>query len=170
MKKFLVGILCICCLLLVGCGNKESAEKDLGSVEKTTVEVLVKFFNDEINENSGLTPINDDKPKVEDGLYRYELEDGIYVTVTPETQEAKDQDIVKSMQICFSKSDETVAAAYARLLVVANNKDITSEEADNLVTEAKDSKDEAINNGKGISVKYAENDDHLEYQVIRNTK
>ena len=46
MKKFLIGILSICCLFLVGCGKTENEEEKLGNVEKTTVEVLVKFFND----------------------------------------------------------------------------------------------------------------------------
>ena len=171
MKKFFIGILGICSLFLVGCGKTETEEKDFGNVEKTTVEVLVKFFNDEINENSGLSPINNDTPKVEDGVYRYELEEeGVYLTVTPEKQEAKDKDIVKSMQICFSEADDNVAAAYAKLLVVANNPEITSEEANDLVIEAKDKKDESVNNGKGISIKYVEDKDHFEYQVIRNNK
>ncbi len=172
MKKFLIGILSICCLFLVGCGKTETEEeKNLGSVEKTTVEVLVKFFNDEINENSGLAPINDDTPELEEGVYRYDLEEeGVYLTVTPEKQEVKDKDIVESMQICFSKADDNVAEAYAKLLVVANNPEITSEEANDLVIEAKDKKNESINNGKGISVKYVENNDHYEYQVIRNNK
>lgn len=171
MKKFGIGILCICCLLLVGCGKTDTEDKNLGNVEKTTVEVLMKYFNDTINEDSGLAPINNDTPKIENGVYRYELEEeGVYVTVTPEKQEAKDKDIVKSMQICFSEENEKVATAYAKLLVVANNNEITAEEADSLVTESKQSKDEVKNNGKGISVKYVQNKDHYEYQVIRNNK
>ena len=150
--------------------TEENSLNNLGNVDKTTVEVLVTFFYDEINENSGLAPINDDTSKVENGNYRYELEEGIYFTVTPEKQEAKDKDIVKSIQICFSEADEIVATAYAKLLVVANNKEITSDEANDLVTKAKESKDEAQNNGKGISIKYVQNGDHYEYQVVRNNK
>lgn len=97
MKKLGIGILCICAFLLVGCGNAKTEEKNLGIVEKATIEVLIKLFNDNINDNSGLAFIDIDNPKVENGNYRYESEEGVYVTVTPEKQEAKDKDIVKSM-------------------------------------------------------------------------
>ena len=174
MKKFLVSTLALCCFLFSGCDKQqeENTEKNLGSVVNTTVEVLVSFFNDEINENSGLSPLASDTPKMENDNYRYELEDSVYLTVTTkEKPSAKDIDFVKSMQICFSEDDDNVAAAYAKLLVLANNNNITSEEADKLVTEAKKlSNGESSNNGKGISVKYTKVDNHYEYQVIRNNK
>ena len=174
MKKFLVCLLSLCCFLFAGCGKQEEqVEKNLGSVVKTTVEILVSFFNDEIHENSGLSPLTNDTPTMENENYRYELkEEGIYFTVTPiDKPSSKEKDFVKSMQICFSEADDPVAAAYAKLLVVANNNEITREEADNLVTEAKNlTNGESSNNGKGISVKYVKTEDHYEYQVIRNNK
>lgn len=186
MKKFLIAILGISCCLLVGCGKQEENEnkdkgdvqnqtqtetqKELGSVDQMSVEVLASLFNDEINENSGLGALESDTPTTENGTYRYELEDGIYLTVTPVNNlSSKDKDIVQSMQICFGKDlkNDQRPATYARLLVVANNNEITNTEAETLVS---DSLKDTANNGKGISVKYVEKNDHFEYQILRNNK
>lgn len=58
---------------------------------------------------------------------------------------------------------------YMEYLIKANNPDITAEEVDSLITEAKNSasSDKTVNNGKGIDVGYVDNEDNYQYQVIR---
>ena len=78
------------------------------------------------------------------------------------------------MRIYFTDKtlEDPQVPAYTRLLIMANNKEITNEEADKLVNEAKEKADSNLtsNNGKGISVGYAASTNHYEYQVIRNYK
>lgn len=59
--------------------------------------------------------------------------------------------------------------AFYKLLIKANNEEITDSEIDELLKEAKEKSfaKEIANNGKGISVGISNANDHYEYQVIR---
>lgn len=58
---------------------------------------------------------------------------------------------------------------YLEHLIIANNPDITSTEASELVSGAIDSASAGttINNGKGIDIGYVEDGETYQYQVIR---
>lgn len=181
MKKIILSLLVILCTFsIIGCG-KTSKDKDqeptskIGYVEKQTVESLVDEFNTVIQDNSGLGLINKETLTVSEGRYWYTLDEGIYLVVIPlnEQKDAK-EDIVASMRIYFTETakEDPQVPAYTRLLVMANNKEITNDEADKLVSESLEKAKDNLtsNNGKGISVGYATSNDHYEYQVIRNYK
>ena len=85
--------------------------------------------------------------------------------------ENKEKDILDMSAIYMDndKYDETTAIKYTKLLIKANNEEITDSEIDELLKEAKEksSTKETANNGKGISVGISNANDHYEYQVIR---
>lgn len=59
--------------------------------------------------------------------------------------------------------------SYTKYLTKANSNEITDNEIDILLKDAKDiaSSGETSNNGKGISIGYIEKDDSYQYQVLR---
>ena len=83
----------------------------------------------------------------------------------------KEKDILDMGAIYMDndKYDETTAIKYTKLLIKANNEEITDSEIDELLKEAKEksSSKKTANNGKGISVGISNANDHYEYQVIR---
>ena len=85
--------------------------------------------------------------------------------------ENKEKDILNMSAIYMDndKYDETTAIKYTKLLIKANNEEITDSEIDELLKEAKEKSfaKEIANNGKGISVGISNANDHYEYQVIR---
>ncbi len=187
MKKIIIYLLTLACLLsLEGCTlNKDETKKDnnetkeetkkeenLGYVEKNTIEVLVHTYNDVIVDNSGLGPASEESLSIHDGKYYYTFEEDLYLIVTPVGKQNKiDEDIVDQMSISFIESSDGTniqADAYARLLIEANNGEITADEQDTLIADAVAGKD--ANNGKGITVKKVKYNDHSEYQIIRNYK
>ena len=151
--------------------NTQNTTTNNGYVEKETMELLFRYFNEEIEENSGLGTLYDQQFTVKEGKYWYNITDGIYLVVNPIENHNSSQDTVASMSIYCEKDykNDPQVPAYARLLIVANNKEIKYEEAQSLMDEAVKlaSQNLASNNGKGISVKYLEKDESLEYQVIR---
>ncbi len=151
--------------------TSQNTDANNGYVHKETMEILFRDFNLQIEENSGLGTIFNEEFTVKEGKYWYKITDGIYLIVNPIENHNSNQDIVSSMSIYCEKDykDDPQVPAYARLLIVANNKEIKSEEAQTLMDEAVKlaSQNLASNNGKGISVKYLEKDGKLEYQVIR---
>ncbi len=154
--------------------DEQETEEKYGYVDKETMEVLFREFNVEIEENSGLGTIFDEEYTVKEGKYWYKITDGIYLVVNPVENNNSKQDVVASMSIYVEKDykDDPQALAYTRLLIVANNEDIKYEEAQNLIDESLNlaSKNLASNNGKGISVRYLEEDGNIEYQITRHYK
>ena len=156
---FLVGVVG---LLVVGCGNDKL---DLGYVDEENVDILLRDFNNEIANNSGFGFTSSER-NIVDGDYHYEITEGISLVVV-----SKENDIVSEMIIYVDKEyiDDPQVLAYTRLLIAANNQNITWDEAQNLIDEAMKN-DINSNNKKGISVGYEEKNDHYEFRVIRNYK
>lgn len=166
---------------LTGCGSDpvEEAKQDLqetqqkyGLVEEETVEVLVAKFNTEVMDNSSLNPASNDYLTTDEDAYWYGLITGIYLVVYPEEFTGNlSNDIVDYMVLYVEKNSEYESSVneYLEHLIQANNKDITSTEVSELVSNAIDSTDEGTtaNNGKGISIGYIDNEDNYQYQVIR---
>lgn len=183
MKKTILAILLLGALLLVmtGCGNSEleEAKKDLqdtyekyGTVEKETVNTIIAKFNTEIMDSGLNTPAYDDYMVIEDDVYWFGLTENISYYLQPvEFSGDKEKDILEMSAIYIEKDNynEEIAVKYAKNLIKANNYDLTDEEIENLIKEAKElsPKKETSNNGKGISVGFLEYADHYIYQVIR---
>ena len=183
MKKTVLTIL-ICLgvvTLLTGCGKSkvEEAKKDLqesqkkhGSVEKETVDVLVAKFNAEVVDNSSLNPASTDYLTESNNQYWYGLVEGIYLVVVPEKYTGnKETEIVDYMLLYVDKTSkyESDAISYIKYLIKANNDQITDSEIDTLLEEARTklNSSKTANNGKGISISYAEKSETYQYQVLR---
>lgn len=157
----------------------ENAQKDLqeayekyGTVEKEIVNILVAKLNTEIMDNGINTPASDELMVAQDGLYWYGLTDDVSIYVKPvefSNDNKKDIAEISAIYIDREKYNEETAIKYAKLLIKANNEELTENEIDTLIKDAKAfSKDEKFaNNGKGISVAILESDSHYEYQVKR---
>lgn len=183
MKKTIITIL-LCSIItlgLTGCGeNKvDQAKKDLqetqekyGYVEKENVKLTIARFNTEIMESNLNTPATDDSMVVDNDLYWYALTDDISYYLKPvDFSNDIEKDITDMSALYFDKEkyNEEDAQKYARLLIKANNVELTDSEIDELLKDAKEKQElkQTANNGKGISVGIVESDDHFEYQVIR---
>lgn len=157
----------------------ENAQKELqetyekyGTVEKEIVNILVAKLNTEIMDNGINTPASDELMVAQDSLYWYGLTDDVSIYVKPvEFSNDNKKDIAEISAIYMNKEkyNEETAIKYAKLLIKANNEELTEDEIDTLIKDAKAlSKDEEFaNNGKGISVAILESDSHYEYQVKR---
>lgn len=189
MKKTILTILFCGVLLLgmTGCESKlekskrelDEAKEDLektyekyGWVEKENISTMIAKFNTEIMDGGINTPAYDDYLTVEDGSYWFGITENISYLLQPvEFTGDKDKDILDMSALYFHKENynEEEAYKYVKCLIKANNYDLTEEEIDNLIKEAKEksSKKETSNNGKGISVGFLEYDDRYIYQVIR---
>lgn len=180
MKKFLLILLCGVMLFgITGCGNENVEEEkqqeqiqEFGNVEKETAEVLVAKFNTQIVDNSSLNPASVDYLTTDENSYWYGLITGIYLIVYPIDYTGDlSTDIVDYMVLYVEKNSEYEANAneYLHYLIKANNPDITTEEINELLTEAKNSASsgKTVNNGKGIDIGYVDNEDNYQYQVIR---
>ena len=180
MKKFLLILLCgVMLFRTTGCGNENVKEEkqqeqiqEFGNVEKETAEVLVAKFNTQIVDNSSLNPASVDYLTTDENSYWYGLITGIYLIVYPIDYTGDlSTDIVDYMVLYVEKNSEYEANAneYLHYLIKANNPDITTEEINELLTEAKNSASsgKTVNNGKGIDIGYVDNEDNYQYQVIR---
>ena len=103
---------------------------------------------------------------------RYGLITGVYLIVYPVKYTGDlNNDIVDYMVLYVEKNSEyeSNASEYMEYLIQANNPDITTEEINDLITEAKNaaSSGKTVNNGKGIDIGYIDNEDNYQYQVIR---
>ena len=181
-KKLFIILMCgIVLFSLTGCGKSkvEEAKKDLqesqekhGSVEKETVDVLVAKFNTEVVDNSSLNPASTDYLTESNNQYWYGLVEGIYLVVVPEKYTGnKETEIVDYMLLYVDKTSkyESDAISYIKYLIKANNDQITDSEIDTLLEEAKTklNSSKTANNGKGISISYAEKSEAYQYQVLR---
>ena len=151
--------------------NQEEDYEKYGYVEEKTIDVLVREFNEEITNNSGLGLVESESLTIKDGNYWYEITDGIHLVVIPSEKQKDNSYIVDSMMIYVEKDfkDDPQVPTYTRLLIMSNNNEITNDEAQVLIDEAKNlaNKQLTSNNGKGISVAYLEKEDHYEYKITR---
>lgn len=150
----------------------EETQKKYGWVEKETVNTILAKFNTEIMDGGLNTPASDDYMVVDNGKYWFALTDDVAFYLKPvESSGNKEKDILDMSAIYMDndKYDETTAIKYTKLLIKANNEEITDSEIDELLKEAKEksSAKETANNGKGISVGISNANDRYEYQVIR---
>ncbi len=162
--------------------NLETTQKEYdqtvekyGQVEKETVNILVAKFNTEIMDSGLNTPASDDYMVVEDNTYWYALTDDISYYLKPVEFSGKKENDILDMSALYLEKDgynEETSTEYVKKLIKANNSDLTENEIDTLIKEAKklSAKKEMSNNGKGISVRFVESNDHYEYQVIRLNK
>ena len=153
---------------------QETQEK-YGWVEKETVDVLVAKFNTEIVDSSSLNPASTDYLTEDNNQYWYGLIDGIYLVVVPEKYTGdKSTEIVDYTLLYVDKTSkyESDAISYIKHLIKANNSNITYNEIDSLLQEAKvkSTSGETANNGKGISIGYIEKNDSYQFQVLRSYK
>ena len=159
--------------------NLENAVKDyeeamnkLGYVKKEPVYHIAVCMNVETMNSGFKNILNHNNSQVSDGTYWYDLTENILMFIEPENMTESDQiDIAEYTGIYANKKgyDEELTIKYAKALIKANNSEITDEEADNLISEAKHLASEklAANNGKGVYVGYLETEDHYEIQVQR---
>ena len=192
MKNKKIIIICLIMIILaivISLGVKLYLNKDLenqrqklqetqekyGWVEKETVDVLVAKFNTEIVDSSSLNPASTDYLTESDNQYWYGLVDGIYLVVVPEKYTGdKSTEIVDYTLLYVDKTSkyESDAISYIKHLIKANNSNITDNEIDSLLQEAKvkSTSGETANNGKGISIGYIEKNDSYQFQVLRSYK
>lgn len=176
-----VVVVIVVCIAIVQFAKQdvENAKNELqatiekyGTVEKEIVNILVAKLNTEIMDNGINTPASDELMVAQDGLYWYGLTDDVSLYVKPvEFSNDNKKDIAEISAIYMSKDvyDEQIAIKYAKLLIKANNEELTEDEIDTLIKDAKagSNDNEFANNGKGISVAIVESDSHFEYQVKR---
>ena len=192
MKNKKIIIICLIMIILaivISLGVKLYLNKDLenqrqklqetqekyGWVEKETVDVLVAKFNTEIVDISSLNPASTDYLTEDNNQYWYGLIDGIYLVVVPEKYTGdKSTEIVDYTLLYVDKTSkyESDAISYIKHLIKANNSNITDNEIDSLLQEAKvkSTSGETANNGKGISIGYIEKNDSYQFQVLRSYK
>ena len=192
MKNKKIIIICLIMIILaivISLGVKLYLNKDLenqrqklqetqekyGWVEKETVDVLVAKFNTEIVDSSSLNPTSTDYLTEDNNQYWYGLIDGIYLVVVPEKYTGdKSTEIVDYTLLYVDKTSkyESDAISYIKHLIKANNSNITDNEIDSLLQEAKvkSTSGETANNGKGISIGYIEKNDSYQFQVLRSYK
>ena len=158
-------------------GDSAQSQEKHGFVEKENAETLVAKFNTEVMDNNSpndslLNPAMDDYLTEVNDQYWYGLIEGIFLVVVPEEYTGdKAADIVDYMIIHADKSSkyESDAVFYAKHLIKANRNDITENEIDALLEEAKAmaSTGKMAFNGNGISVGYLDEDGIYQYQVRR---
>ena len=153
---------------------QETQEK-YGWVEKETVDVLLAKFYTEIVDSSSLNPASTDYLTEDNNQYWYGLIDGIYLVVVPEKYTGdKSTEIVDYTLLYVDKTSkyESDAISYIKHLIKANNSNITDNEIDSLLQEAKvkSTSGETANNGKGISIGYIEKNDSYQFQGLRSYK
>ena len=192
MKNKKIIIICLIMIILaivISLGVKLYLNKDLenqrqklqetqekyGWVVKETVDVLVAKFNTEIVDSSSLNPASTDYLTEDNNQYWYGLIDGIYLVVVPEKYTGdKSTEIVDYTLLYVDKTSkyESDAISYIKHLIKANNSNITDNEIDSLLQEAKvkSTSGETANNGKGISIGYIEKNDSYQFQVLRSYK
>ncbi len=180
MKKILLGLFMgVIVLGLSGCGNNPKEEtqpqdqvQESGYVEKEKAEVLVAKFNTQVVDNSTLNPASSEYLTTHEDAYWYGLITGVSLIVYPlEFTGYLSNDVVDYMVLYVEKNSEYTSTTneYLEYLIKANNPEITTEEVNSLITEAKNSASsgKTVNNGKGIDIGYVENEDSYQYQVIR---
>ena len=150
---------------------QETKEK-FGTIEEITVDELVTRFNTQVIKDGVFNPANDEYLAIEDNIYWYGLITGIYLGIVPEEFNNDPKTEIVDHTFIYTTKDsqpEEASIEYIKFLIKANNENVTDEEIDNLLEEAKElssSKTNAIC-GKGITIGYIENEDNYQYQVVR---
>ena len=150
---------------------QETKEK-FGTIEEITVDELVARFNTQVIEDGVFNQANDEYLAIENNIYWYGLITGIYLGIVPEEFNNDPKTEIVDHTFIYTTKDsqpEEASIEYIKFLIKANNENVTDEEIDNLLEEAKElssSKTNAVC-GKGITVGYAENKDNYQYQVVR---
>ena len=192
MKNKKIIIICLIMIILaivISLGVKLYLNKDLenqrqklqetqekyGWDEKETVDGVLAKVNTEIVESSSLNAASTDDLTEDNNQYWYGLIDGIYLVVVPEKYTGdKSTEIVDYTLLYVDKTSkyESDAISYIKHLIKANNSNITDNEIDSLLQEAKvkSTSGETANNGKGISIGYIEKNDSYQFQVLRSYK
>ena len=150
----------------------EQTVETYGVVEKETVSTMIAKFNTEIMDGGINTPAYDDYLTIEDGSYWIGITENISYLLQPvEFTGDKDKDILNMSALYFHKDsyNEDEAVKYVSCLIKSNNYDLTDEEIDDLIKEAKEKsfKKEKSNNDKGISIGFLEYENNYIYQVSR---
>lgn len=181
-KSKIISIICIIVIILsIGTyftvkyfldKDVEELVNEYGTISKENVATLVSKFNTEVMNNGLEYPASDEYSYDENNIYWYGLYEDIYLYFEPlEYSGDKEKDIVDMTAINFPKDSENqdMALQFAKCLIKANNSELTETEIDELIEEAKRaSKDKLVaNNGKGITVAFAEGETTYEYQIVR---
>lgn len=185
----LITLLCATILVtLVGCGPsaEEKAKQELeqakqeleqtyekyGTVEKESVTTSIAKYNTEIMDSGLETPAYDDGMVAENDAYWFALKEGISYSVKPvEFTGNRDNDVTDISFVYFDKKDynEAEATKYVKYLIKANDDQLSDEQINELLEQARDGESEGKtgNIGTGISVGIYESDEDYIYQVIR---
>lgn len=188
LRKSLIILLFVITLFgVVGCEDPvkkskrelDEAREDLektyekyGWVEKENISTMIAKFNTEIMDSGINTPAYDDYLTIEDDSYWFGITEDISYLLQPvKFSGDKEKDILEMSALYFNKDNynEEEANKYAKCLIKSNNYELSDEDVENLIKEAKDlsSNNKTSNNGKGISVGFLEHGDNYIYQVIR---
>lgn len=185
-RNLLIGIIAVVVLVgvllgvraIIMANQKEPATTDepvASTVERETVAMIVAKFNTEIMDVTQweLEPANDEAMITYENNYWYPLAEDISLVVVPEEFTGnKDNDIVK-VALIYSNKDESnqhVAREYWQYLVKANNSELDDETVAKLLEDAERLKaeDSATDTVKGVAAAIFEDDNHFEFQVLRN--
>ena len=159
--------------------DRKKAEMELqqniekyGFVEEENVKNLIDKFNKEIKKKQEIYLASEKYMTTKDEIYWYEIHNDIFCYVeAKEFTEDTSKDIAKTMAIYYDKGskNEKMALKYVKYLLKANNSELTDEDIEYLIDEAKNKfgSQEVANNGKGICLGYVETEEHIEYQIIR---
>lgn len=185
-RNLLIGIIAVVVLVgvllgvraIIMANQKEPATTDepvASTVERETVATIVAKFNTEVMDVTQweLEPANDEAMVTYENNYWYPLAEDISLVVVPEEFTSnKDNDVVK-VALIYSNKDESnqhVAREYWQYLVRANNSELDDETVAKLLEDAERLKaeDSATDTVKGVAAAIFEDDNHFEFQVLRN--
>ncbi len=182
-KVIIISIIILVLIIVAGFAfivlKKENNQKELdelaekyGSVERETVNNIIEKFNTEIKNGEIKDTARDVSTDSEEGLYWYVITENISCYVRPvEFTGSYENDNAELISLYFDKEGfkEETAIYYWKKLIKANNTELTDEEINTFIENAKKEKnsDEMTANGKGLYASIVEIDNHYEYQVKR---
>lgn len=150
----------------------QQAIEKYGVVGEETVNTMIAKFNTEIMDGGLKTPIADSSMVIDNNLYWYAITENMSCYVRPvEFTGDNKKDVVDTFSLYFDIEGykEETAVNYFKKLIKANKADLTEQEIDKLIEDAKANitSDQMTNHGQGISVAIVQLDNHYEYQVVR---
>ena len=185
-RNLLIGVLAVAVLVGILLGvravivaNQEKSEVTeetvVSTVERETVATIVAKFNAEILDvtQRELEPTNDEAMITYENNYWYPLTDAVSLVVVPEDFTGDSYRDIAKVALIYSNKDENnqhVAREYWQYLVRTNNRELDDSSVTNLLADAERLKvdDSATDVVKGISAAVFEDDNHFEFQVLRN--
>lgn len=170
--------LIIVCFNLTGCGleQQKNSKSSIGYVKEETVTSSVSNFNTKITDSNLEYSLSDEYFSIENNAYYYGLFEDIVLCITPlEFTENKDSDIVSKLSIYYDKNsnNEDLALKYITDLILSNsNKILTNEEINTFMSDSKNmsEKDKYASNGSGLKLYYIEDENRIQYTIVRNYK